>query len=402
MKRRALVLVEGPTRVNGPQFVEGAQRLGLHPITLAADPAQCDYLAAESIEAIRVDTSNLDALIHECFRLRENYDIAGITSAWEPFYATVGELCRYFDLPGPNPASVEQCCDKFTQRQLLAEAGVPIPAYRLAANATDVKNSAAEIGLPVILKPVVGIGSSGVRLCRTVDELAEHTSYLLDGKYIWRSSPRILVEEFAQGPYYGANMMGNELVAVGVADFWPPPHFVFREYTHPAPLTDDEYKRIADVSLSCLRALDLGWGPTNIEFRWTTRGPVVIEVNPRLSGGDPKLIQLACGVDLVTEHIKLVVGKEWDLRRRHSHTAAARFLLPDRDGILNSIDGASQAAAVPGVAEVKLHVEPKASIVRKGDYLDTIGYVIASSPSPTQTAAILQRAVDLISWSITS
>ncbi|MEX2746511.1 acetyl-CoA carboxylase biotin carboxylase subunit family protein, partial [Rhizobium mongolense] len=267
-------------RSNGPRFVEATQHLGLHPITLSADPAQYEYLAAENIESIHVDTNNLDALIHECSRLRETYDIVGITSACEAFYATVGKLCRYFDLPGPNPVSIERCCDKFTQRQLLAEAGVPVPAYRLAVNATDVENSAAEIGLPVILKPVVGIGSSGVRLCRNVDELAEHTSYLLGGKHIWRSSPRILVEEFAQGPYYGTDTMGHELVAVGVADFGPPPHFVFREYSFPAPLADDEYKRIADVSLSCLRALGLGWGPTNIEFRWTKHGPVVIEVNP--------------------------------------------------------------------------------------------------------------------------
>ncbi|MCA1409428.1 ATP-grasp domain-containing protein, partial [Ensifer sp. BRP08] len=241
----------------------------------------------------------------------------------------------------------------------------------------------------------------GVRLCRNVDELAEHTSYLLGGEYIWRSSPRILVEEFAQGPYYGANLMGNELIAVGIADFWPPPNFIFREYTHPAPLTDAEYKRIADVSLSCLQALNLGWGPANIEFRWTQHGPVVIEVNPRLSGGDPTLVQLACGVDLVTEHIKLVIGEEWDLRRRHSQTAAARFLIPDRDGTLDWIDGVSRAAAIPGVAEVKLYVRPKTPIVRKGDYQDSIGYIIACTPSPTRTEAILQQAVDLITWSIT-
>ncbi|PCK76884.1 ATP-grasp domain-containing protein, partial [Rhizobium sophoriradicis] len=224
---------------------------------------------------------------------------------------------------------------------------------------------------------------------------------LLGGKHVWQSSPRILVEEYAEGPYYGANIMGHELIAVGVAVFGAPPHFVFCEYTHPAPLTNDEYKRIADVTLSCLQALDLGWGPTNIEFRWTKRGPVVIEVNPRLSGGDAPLVQLACGVNLVTEHIKLVVGEEWDLRRRHSQTAAARYLLPDRDGALDWIDGVSRAAAVPGIVEVQLHVEPKTSIVRKGDYRDSIGYVIAASPSPARTAEILQRAVDLISWSIT-
>ncbi|MES0160261.1 acetyl-CoA carboxylase biotin carboxylase subunit family protein [Mesorhizobium sp. C268A] len=399
MARRALILVEG-TRANGLLYVQAAHGLGLHPISLSSDPAQYDYLAADGIEAIRVDTANLDALIRECSRLRSTYDIAGITSAKESVYATVGKLCRHFDLPGPNPISIERCCDKFTQRQLLAEGGVPIPAYRLAANATDIQSAAAEIGLPVVLKPAVGTGSSGVRLCRNVDELAEHATYLLGGKHIWRSSPRILVEEFAQGPYYWADIMGDEVIGISAGDFGPPPHFVIREGIFPAPLNDDEHERIADVSLSCLRALGLGWGPTCIELRWTKRGPVVIEVTPRLAGG-PQPVRLAYGVDLITEHIKLAIGDEWDLRRRHSHIAAWRSLVPDRDGILDWMDGDSRAGAVPGVAEVKFYVEPKTPIIRKGDYRDSLGYVIAVSPSLAQTEAILQRAVDLIDWSIT-
>ncbi|RUX93240.1 ATP-grasp domain-containing protein, partial [Mesorhizobium sp. M2A.F.Ca.ET.040.01.1.1] len=206
MPKRALILLEG-ARSTGPLYVEAALRLGLHPITLSADPGLCAYLAAKGIEAIRVDTDDLDAVIRECSRLRATYDIAGITSASEAVYATVGKLCRHFDLPGPNPEPIERCRDKFVQRQLLAEAGVPLPAYRLAKNATEVERSATEIGLPVVLKPAVGTGSTGVRLCRNVHELAEHTTCLLGGKHIWRSSPRMLVEEFAEGPYYSANIM---------------------------------------------------------------------------------------------------------------------------------------------------------------------------------------------------
>ncbi|NNH33770.1 ATP-grasp domain-containing protein, partial [Rhizobium sp. SEMIA 4085] len=173
MPRRALVLVEGH-KSNGPLYVRAAQRLGLHPITLSADPAQYDYLAAEGIEAIQVDTSNLDLLIHECTQLGATYGIVGITGFTgieESPYVIVAKLCRYFNLPGPNPTSIERCCDKFAQRQFLAEAGVPIPAYRLASDTTEVKNSAAEIGLPVVVKPAEGSGSSGVRLCRDVEEL---------------------------------------------------------------------------------------------------------------------------------------------------------------------------------------------------------------------------------------
>ncbi|MHC2357545.1 biotin carboxylase [Sinorhizobium meliloti] len=398
MPRRALILVEGAS--NGPLYVQAAHRLGLHPITLSADPAQYDYVAAEGAEAIRVDTTDLEALISECSRLRSTYDIAGITSAQEAFCATVGKLCQHFDLPGPNPASIKRCCDKFTQRQLLAAANVPVPAYHVAASATDVESAAAEIGLPVIVKPAVGIGSSGVRLCSTVEELAAHATYLLGGTRITQSPPKILIEEFAQGRYYNVDTMGHEVIGVGTAEFDCPPHFVFREVTFPAPLGKGEHERIADVSLSCLQALGLGWGPANIELRWTKRGPVVIEVNPRLGAG-PQLIHLAYGIDLVTEHIKLATGGKCDLLKKRSHTAAWRYLLPDLDGTLDWIEGDTQAAAVPGIAEVKLNAQPKKPIIRKGDSQDCIGYVIAASPCPAHTAAILQRAVDLISWSVT-
>ncbi|MER9469918.1 acetyl-CoA carboxylase biotin carboxylase subunit family protein [Mesorhizobium sp. M0482] len=403
MSKRALILLEG-TRSNGLLYVKAAQRLGLTPITLSADPARYDYLAAERLEAIRVDTDNLDALIRECSRLGTDYDIAGITgfSDDESVYATAGKICQYFNLPGPEPASIDRCCDKFTQHQLLREGGVPIPAYRLAKNATDVESSAAEIGLPVIVKPAVGSGSMGVRLCRNADELAEHTSYLLGGRHIWLSSPRILVEAYAQGPYYGADIMGNEVIAISGGKFGPPPHFVWSEFSCPAALTDVEQERIADISQSCLRALGLGWGPTGIEFRWTQGGPVVIEVNPRLGGATgPQLVQLAYGIDLITQHIKLVIGDECNLRRRHSHTAAVRFLVADRDGNLDRIAGGSRAAEVSGVAEVKFYQEPVARVVRRGDYRDCIGHVIASSPSLAQTEEILHRAVDLIDISIT-
>ncbi|TCU31308.1 ATP-grasp domain-containing protein [Rhizobium azibense] len=403
MPKRTLVLLEGSTRVNGLLFVQAAKRLGLHPITLSADPAQYDYLAAERFETIRVDTGNPNALIRECLRLSANYDIVGVTSPLEAFYAIAGKLCRYFDLPGPDPASIERCRDKYAQRQLLAKAGVPMPDYRVAANAAEIESAASEIGWPVVVKPTVGNCSRGVRLCRTVRELTEHTTYLLGGKHIWQSTPNIvLVEEFAQGPQYIVHIMGNEVVAIAAAKFGRPPHFVFRKCIFPAPLTDDEHERIADVSLSCLRALGLGWGPINIELRWTKLGPVVIEVNPRIAGApDSQLGQLAYGVDLVAEHIKLVTGEICNLHKIRSHTAAAAFLIPDCDGTVDWIDGVSRAAAMPGIAEVKLLIEPKMRIVRKGDDRDGIGWVIASSPSLDQTEAILQDAVDLIHWSIT-
>ncbi|OHV69776.1 hypothetical protein LCM4576_22365 [Mesorhizobium sp. LCM 4576] len=399
MPKRAIIFLEGAS--NSPLYCEAARRLDIHPITISGNLESFDYLTQFGIEAIRVDNNDFDSLIRECIRLRSIYEIAGITSAQESVYAMVGQLCRYFDLPGPNARAVERCCDKSVQRQVLAEAGLRVPAYRMAADATEIKRSAAEIGLPVILKPAIGIGSSGVRLCRTLDEIAEHTIYLLSGKHKWQSSPMILVEEFAQGPQYNLEIMGDQVIAIGAANY-APPNFVCRGHLYPAPLNDEDCKRIADLSLSCLRALGLGWGPTNVELRWTNHGPTVIEVNPRLAGSPvPDMVQLAYGVDLITNHIRLVVGEELDLRERQSHAAGSRYLLPECDGTLDWIDGRRRAAALSGVAEVKLYVEPKTPIIMNGDSGDRIAHVVATSPSRARTEAILQDAVDLIDWSIT-
>lgn len=92
----------------------------------------------------------------------------------------------------------------------------------------------------------------------------------------------------------------------------------------------------------------------------------MIGVSPHLPASPgPELVQLVYGVDLVTEHIKFVTDAQRSLRRSPTNTAAARFLVPDLDGTLDWIDGDSRAAAVSGIAEVELYIEPKTRVPGK-------------------------------------
>ncbi|MBY3335312.1 ATP-grasp domain-containing protein [Rhizobium laguerreae] len=403
MRPKALILIEG-SRSNGLLYVQTARRLGYQPITLAADPIQYDYLTAKYSKAILVDTQNFAAVRHECLNLAATYDIAGFIgfeTRSESVNVTVARLCRCFDRPGPNPVSVERCCDKFTQRQLLTQDGIPVPTFRWAASATTVDRAAANIGFPVIVKPAVGNGSSGVRLCSDANELSEHTTYLLEATYPRQSSPTILVEEFVEGPFYDVVTMGNAVIAIGSSEFGSLPHFVPRKSMFPAQLTDEEHERITDVSLRCLEALGLGWGLANVELRWTKRGPVVIEVNPRPPGWSTcRLVELAYGLDIIEQQIRLAVGDQCDLRKSQYRASVARFFVPDLDGTLAHIRGTDLAKVVPGIAEAGFYVEPGVSLVRRGDYLDIIGHVIAASTDPAEVDAILHRALNLIDWAV--
>lgn len=401
MRKNALILIEGNMTGTGHLYVQAAKRLGLFPITLSTDPNRYDYLAEEQVGSFIVDTSDATALIQACAQLAAFYRIVGITGAREAVYANVGKLCRHFGLPGPKPAAIQRCCNKLAQIECLYAADVPVPAFRLATGAADAARAAAELGLPVVLKPTVGNSSTGVRLCRSLEELAEHTAYLFGRGHAWSSEPRILVQAFADGPWYSVNTMGSEVVAIAGADFGAPPHFVFREFICPARLSPADYQRIADVSRRCVQALDLTWGPSNVEVRLTPSGPVVIEVNPRLAGTpDPQLIKLAHGIDLILEAIKLCISDEADLRKKHARAAGLRFLIADREGILEWIAGEGAASVVPDVVEVKLYAEPQTPIVLRGDFRDVIGHVIAASSTRQRAADALQQAVEFIGWSI--
>lgn len=194
MKRRALVLVEGSTG-NGLLYVQAARRLGLYPVSLAVDPARYDYLAAESVDAIQVDTNDLDALKRACSRLRATHDIAGVV-CFSGRKETVAELCRHFGLTVPDSESTQESSDQSRPRGMLAPAGLPILADS-SGNEAELESAAVEMCLPMTVKPVSG---SGAELYRIVDEVAEHTSNVTGGMLVWQAPRRRLFEELAPSP----------------------------------------------------------------------------------------------------------------------------------------------------------------------------------------------------------
>ena len=76
--------------------------------------------------------------------------------------------------------------------------------------------------------------------------------------------------------------------------------------TEPAGLGEG----IGMLATAAHEALGLGFGPAHTEIRLGPQGPVVIEVNPRLAGGQiPTLVRLATGIDLVGATVDAVIGE---------------------------------------------------------------------------------------------
>ena len=364
-----LVFVESNTSGTGWLFARAAAQKGFRPILLSDNPARYSYVSQDGLDTLEVDTRDEWTLLDACRRLVPGAGLAGVTSSSEYFVSTAASVARHLGLAGPSPVAVRACRDKFKQRRRLEKAGVPMPAFRRATSIKTAVHAARELALPVIVKPVSGSGSVGVKLCLSLEEVGAHAVQLLNQRHNERGAPvarRILVESVVLGPEYSVETFDLQVIGITQKHLGPLPDFVEIGHDYPAQLSPTTKKEIEDITQQSLVALGLGWGPAHIELRVSKSGPQIIEVNPRLAGGYiPELVRLSCGIDLISETIVRVVGEQPELRRSgHEHTSI-RFILSPEDGTLVGVEGLDQAQSVPGIMEVKLYSQPGAEIRRQ-------------------------------------
>jgi hypothetical protein len=178
--------------------------------------------------------------------------------------------------------------------------GVDVPGQRSVRCAQDITAGIAELGLPIVLKDVVGGGGARVEVCDTKAEvhaaLARITSV--------GGEPPIL-QEFIVGPTYLAGGLFDEGRAVRVytgmkVEQWPPrvgPSAVLRSVEAPV-LVDELCKVMAGLRWTGLVSTDFIGRPDG-SFAF-------IEVNPRPWGTLGAAV--VAGVDLTTPYAELLRG----------------------------------------------------------------------------------------------
>jgi biotin carboxylase len=156
-------------------------------------------------------------------------------------------------------------------------------------------------------------------------------------------------------------------------------------------------KAVGGVALAALGALGLGFGAAHTEIRLGPRGPVVIEVNPRLAGGQiPTLVRLATGIDLVGAAVDAAIGATPPLPPPDPGHASIRFLVAPQAGRVRRTGGVATAAAVPGVVDVAVTAHPGQRVGGTGSFLDRVGHVIAAAPTGPAARCAADTALSLL------
>jgi S-sulfo-L-cysteine synthase (3-phospho-L-serine-dependent) len=384
-----LVLIESNTTGSGRLFAAAARDLGLRPVLFSRDPDRYSYVRADRIEVRRLDTTDPAAIQRAGADL--DAPVAGVTSSSEYSIAIAAEVARELGLPHPDPDAVRACRDKLTQRERLRDAGISVPRFAGARTAAEAVEAARWVGWPVVVKPVAGSGSIGVRLCSDADAVAEAAGAVLDADLTALALPpqdAVVVEEYLPGPEFSVEMLDRTVVGSTRKHLGAPPFFVETGHDFPAPLATGPRRAIEGVARAALSALGLGWGAAHVELRSTPTGPRIVEVNPRLAGGMiPRVVQLATGIDMIGYVVAEAAGMAEIPRPDRAAAASIRFLVAEASGYLAAIDGLAEASGVPRVVDVGLLREPGQRVELRHSFQDRLAYVIATGDPAEAPAA---------------
>jgi acetyl-CoA/propionyl-CoA carboxylase biotin carboxyl carrier protein len=215
---------------------------------------------------------------------------------------------------GPSPESIDRLGDKIAARQIAASVGAPLVAGTPdpVATAADAVVFAEEHGLPIVIKAAFGGGGRGMRVARSLDEVAEQFDAAVREAVTAFGRGECFVEQFLDAPRHVEVQVLRDshgtVVVLGTRDCSLQRRNQKLVEEAPAPfLTDAQRDRLHTSAADICAAADYQ-GVATVEYLLSVDGTIsFLEVNTRLQVEHP-VTEQTTGVDIVAEQLRIAEG----------------------------------------------------------------------------------------------
>jgi biotin carboxylase len=402
-----LLLLVPSTSYRLDDFRAAAGRLGV-PLLVGSDRCHCvEETFGDLPDDVALDYRDPEAAAEKIASLASRRRIAGIVPASDGAAVIAALAAERLGLPANPPEAARRAADKRASREVLAAAGVPVPAFRAWSLDEDAEVAARATGFPCVLKPLVLSGSRGVIRADGPDDFVAawgRIDRILRGARRERrpvegeAARMILVERFVPGPEVAVEglLRGGVLELLALFDKPDPLDGPFFEETiyvtpsrHPEPLQ----RAIGDVTARACAALGLREGPIHAELRLSADGPVILEVAARSIGGlCSRTLRFGAGLTLEELLVAHAVGIPTERVRRDARAAGVMMIPIPRAGVLHGVAGLEAARAVAGVEDVVITAPTGREIEPLPDGDSYLGFLFARGERPEQVEGALREA----------
>jgi len=312
-----------------------------------------------------IDFSNIPAVIDYAHKLKkQGINVCGVTVMGSDVPHIVSAIAKEFNWIGPSIQTGEWATDKYEMKCHFVKKGIPIPHFAPVSSSEDVKICWKKWNCDnVIIKPTDRAGSRGVRIISKESD----SKIAYDYAVFCSKNGKVILEEYIHGLQISTESVLTEKRSMtpGFADrvyegmdvFWPQ---IMENGGWVPSLVDHAMRRaVCDLVEKAARVLGIRRGVAKGDVViHPEKGPMIIEMAARLSGGDfsESLVPLGIGVNYVKAALKIAIGEEpdWDdmSPKWESVVANRYFFLPP--GKLEAIEGMESIRKIEAVKKLKV------------------------------------------------
>lgn len=385
-------------------FAEAAARLGAEVVFGTDRCGKLDDPWADG--AVPLHFENPEQAAERIIDAFRDTRVDGIVALGDRPTSTAAHAAQSFGLTYNSPRAVENCRTKLRQREVLRDAGLPVPDFFAFSLGDDISRVLPRVKFPCVLKPFSLAASQGVIRANNASEFIVATkrlqSLLQSPELRATREPsldRLLVERYIPGDEVAieALLTHGELRVLAIFD--KPGHPEGPYFEESIYVTPSQQPALAQASLAAtlrasVRALGLTHGPVHAEFRLNEDGPWVLEISPRPIGGLCSRA-LRFGLEkffleeLLVRHALGLPGG--DVPREKESSGVMMIPVP-KSGTLQGVEGEAAAAATPGVTEIFITARLHDYIAAWPEGSSYLGFIFARGIEPVEVVAALNQA----------
>jgi hypothetical protein len=310
---------------------------------------------------------------------------------------SVAQARAELDIAGMSPSSLLNFRDKGVMKDRLARAGVPCARYRRVESTQDARDFSAEVGYPLIVKPVAGVGARGTHQCDDQEEFEDVLQSAPPGPH----NP-LQIEEFVQGEEHTLDTISVNGKAVwhSVTRYLPTPLEVLRtpwmqwRIITPREIDVPEFDDIRRIGEQALSALGMESNISHLEwFRRPDGSVAVSEVGARPPGSRIfTALNWANDYDMYDAWVRLMTLNEFTPPKERKYAVGTAFLRGMGRGQVVDVHGLDSVLKEFGSLVVEAQL-PYLGQVRANAH-DGEGYLMVRHP---ETRVVEQVIAEIVS-----
>ncbi len=305
---------------------------------------------------------------------------------------------------GPSPEAMEQLGSKTAARQLARRAGVPTVPGTVdpMERPEDARETAREIGYPILLKAVAGGGGKGMRLLASEADFAAAWRDASSEALNAFGDARLYIEKYLQRPrHIEIQVLGDlhgHVVYLGERECSIQRRHQKVLEEAPSPVMDPPLRRaMGDAAVRLARAAVYTNAGTAEFLVDAARNFYFLEVNTRLQVEHP-VTEAVTGLDLVKLQVRIAAGEplpfaQEDIALR-GHAIECRIYAEDPDNNFFPSPGRILARSVPSGPGLRLDEGVYPGWTVPTEYDPLLGKLIAWGGDRSEAIARMRRALE--------